>query len=834
MSAIEEFDKPLPARLRGAVPAPVKQSLRAGGGRAAGVALLLAAFAGAVALGGYDPRDESIFVANGGAVSNFLGPVGANFAVALIWPLGHVAWFALLLLAGWGWRLAANTVPEDWPLRLAVGLFAGVFLAAFASALNWGWGGLVGDRLFYTMLMLFGPLVPGSPFLLPGLLMGVLGVAASIYAAGIGWRATRAVAGKLGGQNLQALQLGARGLKAAGAAAVGAMGAVGSGLPVSMPSLPSLPLRTFRRDGGEAHRGDGVMRVDRRSSTARNVIQRAGDPAPEVQSGPREIGLGADKRDGAMAAIRRSTRAGARQDTATALSEMRAANNDEGGYAGRPPLGLLAPPPKPDTDFAVSDEDLRGQAETLRTVLEEYGVRGKVDASRRGPVVTLHEFAPEAGIKAARVIGLSDDIARSMKALSARVSAIPGRVEMGVELRTVRSEHVSLRDMLESAAFSGARAKLPLALGKDIGGAPVVVDLASMPHLLIAGTTGSGKSVAINTMILSLLYKHSPQDCRMIMIDPKMLELSVYDGIPHLLAPVVIDPSKAVRALKWVVREMERRYQIMSKLGVRNLETYNARALEAAQSGGDLRRNVQSGFDSAGQPVYEMVTIPAEKLPLIVVVVDEMADLMMVAGKDVEIQIQRLAQMARASGIHIIMATQRPSVDVITGTIKANFPTRVSFQVTSKIDSRTILGEQGAEQLLGKGDMLLMEGGGRIRRVHGPFVSDGEVEQIADHLRRSGRPNYAIDFNDMDDSELDELLGGGEEDAGGGNSEDALYDRAVRIVSRDRKASISYVQRQLQIGYNKAARLVERMGKEGVVSQADRVGKRQVLVGGQD
>jgi DNA segregation ATPase FtsK/SpoIIIE, S-DNA-T family len=433
-------------------------------------------------------------------------------------------------------------------------------------------------------------------------------------------------------------------------------------------------------------------------------------------------------------------------------------------------------------------------------------------------------------LKASRVIGLSDDIARSMSALSARVSTVPGRTVIGIELPNARREKVLLREILGSRDFGDSNLRLPLALGKDIGGEPIVANLAKMPHLLIAGTTGSGKSVAINTMILSLLYKLTPAECRLIMIDPKMLELSVYDGIPHLLSPVVTDPKKAVVALKWVVGEMEERYRRMSKMGVRNIDGYNGRVREAQAKGEMFKRTIQTGFDDeTGDPVFETEEFLPELLPFIVVVVDEMADLMMVAGKEIEACIQRLAQMARASGIHLIMATQRPSVDVITGTIKANFPTRISFQVTSKIDSRTILGEQGAEQLLGMGDMLYMAGGSKITRIHGPFVSDEEVEEVVTHLKSYGPADYVSSVLEAPEgereSEIDAVLG-----LGDGSSDDALYDQAVAIVARDRKCSTSYIQRKLGIGYNKAARLVEQMETEGVVSRANQVGKREILV----
>ncbi|MBE0413363.1 DNA translocase FtsK [Yoonia sp.] len=495
-----------------------------------------------------------------------------------------------------------------------------------------------------------------------------------------------------------------------------------------------------------------------------------------------------------------------------------------------PPLSLLTSPVEIQRHH-LSDEALEQNARMLESVLDDYGVKGEIVSVRPGPVVTMYELEPAPGLKASRVIGLADDIARSMSALSARVSTVPGRSVIGIELPNENREKVVLREILSHRDFGDSNQKLPLALGKDIGGEPIIANLAKMPHLLIAGTTGSGKSVAINTMILSLLYKLTPEECRMIMIDPKMLELSVYDGIPHLLSPVVTDPKKAVVALKWVVGEMEERYRKMSKMGVRNIDGFNGRVKDALTKGEMFSRTVQTGFDDeTGDPIFETEEFQPEMLPYIVVIVDEMADLMMVAGKEIEACIQRLAQMARASGIHLIMATQRPSVDVITGTIKANFPTRISFQVTSKIDSRTILGEMGAEQLLGMGDMLYMAGGSKIMRVHGPFVSDEEVEEIVNHLKGFGPPDYMSGVvegpSDDAESSIDLVLGLSD----GSDLENALYDTAVAIVIKDRKCSTSYIQRKLAIGYNKAARLVEQMEDEGVVSSANHVGKREILV----
>ncbi len=494
-----------------------------------------------------------------------------------------------------------------------------------------------------------------------------------------------------------------------------------------------------------------------------------------------------------------------------------------------PSVSVLAAPKASDRQ-PLSKAELEANSRSLEGVLGDFGVRGEIVKSSPGPVVTLYELEPAPGIKSSRVIGLSDDIARSMSALSARVAVVPGRNAIGIELPNAHREKVYLRELLAAKEAVDSVAKLPLCLGKTIGGEPVIIDLARMPHMLIAGTTGSGKSVAINTMILSLVYRLRPDQCRLIMVDPKMLELSVYDGIPHLLTPVVTDPKKAVVALKWAVREMEERYKRMSKLGVRNIDGYNARLGEAKAKGEELTRTVHTGFDKeSGKAIYEEEKLDLEPLPYIVIIVDEMADLMMVAGKDIEGAVQRLAQMARAAGLHVILATQRPSVDVITGTIKANFPTRIAFQVTSKIDSRTILGEMGAEQLLGQGDMLYMAGGGRISRVHGPFVSDEEVEKVVRHLKTQGTPEYleAVTAEEETDEDGGAVFDGTSMGGEGGD----LFEQAVAIVKRDQKASTSYIQRRLQIGYNRAASLMERMELEGIVGPANHAGKREILVG---
>jgi DNA segregation ATPase FtsK/SpoIIIE, S-DNA-T family len=492
-----------------------------------------------------------------------------------------------------------------------------------------------------------------------------------------------------------------------------------------------------------------------------------------------------------------------------------------------PSLDLLTPAP-PSTGGQIDKAGLERNARLLESVLDDFHVKGVITEVRPGPVVTMYELEPASGIKASRVIQLADDIARNMSALSARVATIPGRSVIGIELPNAKRESVVFHELASSQAFEDQSAQLPIILGKNIAGDPVIADLAPMPHLLVAGTTGSGKSVGLNAMIISLLYKLTPDQCRMIMIDPKMLELSIYDDIPHLLAPVVTEPQKAIRALKWAVEQMEDRYRMMASLGVRGLMSFNDKVRLAKAKGQALGRKVQTGYDAdTGQPLYEEETLEYEPLPQIVVIVDELADLMMTAGKEVEFLIQRLAQKARAAGIHLIMATQRPSVDVITGVIKANLPTRISFSVTSKIDSRTILGEQGAEQLLGKGDMLYMPGGKQIARVHGPFVSDDEVRAVADHWRGQGVPDYimAVTEEPEDGGWLMDGAPDGEDSA-----EDQLYRKAVQIVAESQKASTSYVQRQLRVGYNSAARLIERMEADGLVSRPDHVGRREVLI----
>ncbi len=565
------------------------------------------------------------------------------------------------------------------------------------------------------------------------------------------------------------------------------------------PELPEEPVEAFAtHDEGDENpfAPDDALQAD----------QPAAAQVPGVKIVPRKT---------AAAQGKRAAKAGQR--------ELDLGNNE---YQ-LPPLDLLSLPSRVKTETKIDEAALEQNARLLETVLEDFGVKGQIVKVRPGPVVTLYELEPAPGTKASRVIGLADDIARSMSAVSARVATVPGRNVIGIELPNAKRETVFLRELLSTKNYEDNRLGLPLALGKDIGGDPVIADLARMPHLLIGGTTGSGKSVAVNTMILSLLYRLPPDRCRFIMIDPKMLELSVYQDIPHLLTPVVTEPRKAIVALKWVVREMEDRYRAMSAQGVRNIAGYNEKLGEARKKGTLLTRKVQTGIDpETRRPTFEEEEIDLNPLPFIVVIIDEMADLMLVAGKEIEAAVQRLAQMARAAGIHVVMATQRPSVDVITGTIKANFPTRISFQVTSKIDSRTILGEQGGEQLLGQGDMLYMAGGGKIARVHGPFVSDGEVEDVVKHLRAQGAPAYIESVTDDPEGEEGGASGEGGSEEG---ESDQLYDQAIALVARERKCSTSFIQRYLQIGYNRAARIVERMEREGVVTAANHVGKREVL-----
>jgi S-DNA-T family DNA segregation ATPase FtsK/SpoIIIE len=742
----------------------------------AGAALAAGSLWLALALVGFDRADPSFNVASGRQVANLAGRAGAYAADAALQSVGLAAALLVLVPLAWSWRLMTSGALSRPRLRLAL-LPASLVLAAtaLAAAASDESGGL-GSR--------------------PGGLIGALIAQAMRDASGLGDVGTVAIAliAGVAGLALAALSLGL---------------APGDWLGLS---------RAARWLGWRAaHAGVGLFaRARSRAEPEPDV-----EPVP-VRIEPRLADLGgaesvAEERPRPVIAERVAPARKPRPPKQAALALETAEAHQ------LPPLDLLSRP-RAKSGVGETEAMLDQNARALETVLDDFGIKGQIVRVSPGPVVTLYELEPEPGIRSSRVISLADDIARSMSAISARVAVIPGRNAIGIELPNSEREVVSLRDLLGSAEYEQTAAELTLALGKDIGGRPVIVDLARMPHLLVAGTTGSGKSVAINSMILSLLYRLPPERCRFIMIDPKMLELSMYDDIPHLLASVVTEPKKAVVALKWTVREMENRYRLMSKVGVRNIAGFNKRLAEAAAKGEALTRTVQTGFDpETGQPILEEEVLATEPLPLIVVIVDEMADLMLLARNDIEVAIQRLAQMARAAGIHLIMATQRPSVDVITGTIKANFPSRVSFQVTSKIDSRTILGEQGAEQLLGQGDMLYMAGSGRITRIHGPFVSEAEVEKVVAFLKKQGAPAYVAEVTEDPDEEP-ELPG--LEDGGSG---DALYDQAVALVIREGKASTSFVQRHLMIGYNRAARLIERMETEGVVSKPDRVGKREVL-----
>ncbi len=809
----------------------------------------------------YSPDDPSLFIATDAPPQNALGLVGAYIADPLIRALGWAAYGIPALLSVWGLRFVFHTGETRAVTRTITAPIALLAAAAFAAThvpfASWphefGLGGLLGDAVLANLL----PLVPldlSQALPLASLMLGLVFIIASGFALGMTKAESHAALAFLtrGSVTLYAGLLALTGQAARGAAE-GARSAKSRAAERRARKTDTTPLPQPRREPGGIPRFSGAVdatapdpgedsvsaritaAVKARAAAdtaARTPVLRATPPRGPALAEPDPLfgdddgdaidPPGPPAQDTAAAELRRQrSRVPAPAPTAPAAPAREYSTPD---------LELLQHPDSI-VRHLLTDEALEENARMLENVLDDYGVRGEIVSIRPGPVVTMYELEPAAGLKASRVIGLSDDIARSMSALACRVSTIPGRSVIGIELPNDHREKVLLREILAARKYAESPHALPLALGKDIGGEPVVANLARMPHLLIAGTTGSGKSVAVNTMILSLLYKLSPDECRLIMIDPKMLELSVYDGIPHLLSPVVTDPKKAVVALKWVVAEMEERYRKMSKLGVRNIDGYNARVKDALDKGEGFTRTIQTGFDDeTGEPVFETEAFTPETMPYIVVIVDEMADLMMVAGKEIEACIQRLAQMARASGIHLIMATQRPSVDVITGTIKANFPTRISFQVTSKIDSRTILGEMGAEQLLGMGDMLYMAGGGRITRVHGPFVSDNEVEEVVRHLKALGPPSYesgVVDGPEADaENDIDLVLGLG----GNTNGDDALYDQAVAIVAKDRKCSTSYIQRKLAIGYNKAARLVEQMEDEGVVSPANHVGKREVLV----
>ncbi|MGC1623902.1 MAG: DNA translocase FtsK 4TM domain-containing protein [Pseudolabrys sp.] len=763
----------------------------------AGLALISLALLGAIALATWSIQDPSLSHATQKPIHNLLGFPGAIFSDLAMQLLGLASILLLVPEVLLGWRLVSHRpMGEKW--RSLLWIVATFLAAAFASTLpphigSWplptGLGGVAGDAVLRVPAWIFGSPLGGFTRFILCILFGLATVVTLLLAARIPDRAEKSAAREVDSDEVERDE-------ADGDHASAWLGMI-------VHALLSWKARIGR-----------MIRGDVRARTPMPVSQ---GPRHEPRFDGEDSEYEDEEED--------DEEAPAPRRRAAARAPSRRGTN---GYT-LPSLNLLAAQ-RASERTTLSRDIIDGNATALESVLQDFGVRGEIINARPGPVVTLYELEPAPGIKSSRVIGLADDIARSMSAVSARVAVVSGRNAIGIELPNPVREKVYLRELLTGMDYNESAAKLPLCLGKTIGGESVIVDLSRMPHLLIAGTTGSGKSVAINTMILSLVYRLRPDQCRLIMVDPKMLELSVYDGIPHLLTPVVTDPKKAVVALKWAVREMEGRYKKMSKLGVRNIDGYNARVAEAQAKGETLTRTVHTGYDKeSGQAVYEKEELELEPLPFLVVIVDEMADLMMVAGKDIEGAIQRLAQMARAAGIHVILATQRPSVDVITGTIKANFPTRISFQVTSKIDSRTILGEQGAEQLLGQGDMLYMAGGGRISRVHGPFVSDDEVEKVVRHLKSQGAPEY-----------LEEVTAGGDEDEDGNPVFDAtgmglaeggdIYQQAVAIIKRDRKASTSYIQRRLQIGYNRAATIMERMEEEGIVGQANHAGKREILI----
>jgi DNA segregation ATPase FtsK/SpoIIIE, S-DNA-T family len=817
------------------------------------IGLMLLAGTGALALAllTWSVQDPSLNHASGGPVHNLLGAPGAITADLFMQMLGLAALALLGAPAIWGWRLLRTRQLDRAGWRVLFWLIGSIAATGFAAVLpvtsRWplptGLGGVLGDAFLFIPKHIFG--AHGMTMLI----LAIIFAAVAILALAAAVSPTKLDAYPDDDEDEEPAPVKRKrsseeeDLAGEPGVALVAVGGLIHGLLSAKAGLARMLAKRRETRTSLAPWQDAARRVgpalDQRHLREDPNFDLGFEPSAYAPPAARAAALqAAEAEANAMAPALAGGRSRVTPGATNLKSGHRLQREIQPSMLDKlskakyqlPPLLMLSEP-KRGAATRVSEEALQQNARLLEGVLDDFGVKGDIINVRPGPVVTLYELEPAPGIKSARVIGLADDIARSMSAISARVAVVQGRNAIGIELPNQRRETVFLRELLASQDFESTKHSLAIALGKTIGGEPIIVDLARMPHLLVAGTTGSGKSVAINTMILSLLYRLRPDQCRLIMVDPKMLELSVYDGIPHLLTPVVTDPKKAVVALKWAVREMEERYKKMSKLGVRNIDGFNTKIAEAATKGQSITRTVQTGFDrETGEAIYEQEEMELSPLPYIVIIVDEMADLMMVAGKDIEGAIQRLAQMARAAGLHLIMATQRPSVDVITGTIKANFPTRISFQVTSKIDSRTILGEQGAEQLLGQGDMLYMAGGGRINRVHGPFVSDGEVEKVVAHLKTQGAPEYldAITIEDEQQGEDGEGFPTGAEGEEGGD----LYDRAVAIVLRDKKCSTSYVQRRLSVGYNKAASLVERMEKEGVVSPPNHSGKRTILVGG--
>ena len=797
--------------LVGHLPVSIREALARRLRELAGLSLIALSGVAAAALMTWSVQDPSLSHATSRPIRNVLGYPGAIGADLLMQILGLGAIMLILPVAVWGWRMLTHRAFDREALRLGCWILSTVIAAGFAScwphggawALPTGLGGVVGDALVRAPAVVFGP--AGYTYrLVLGIILFAAMAAAFLFASGWGSRPKEEELTPIEDDDAPFVEEEDRSSVSLGwvyHALMSAKARLGWLMGVAYRSLVS------------------SSPPPRKSSFERQEPSLGGRAAPALapQQEEFEDEEEEEEEDEEVPAARAPRKKPAPRAAAKKSDKFEL-----------PSVSMLTAPKASDRQ-PLSKAELEANSRALEGVLGDFGVRGEIVKANPGPVVTLYELEPAPGIKSSRVIGLADDIARSMSALSARVAVVAGRNAIGIELPNAHREKVYLRELLTTKDSNESTVKLPLCLGKNIGGESIIIDLARTPHMLIAGTTGSGKSVAINTMILSLVYRLRPDQCRLIMVDPKMLELSVYDGIPHLLTPVVTDPKKAVVALKWAVREMEERYKKMAKLGVRNIDGYNQRLVEAKAKGEELTRTVHTGFDKeTGKAIYEEEKLELEPLPYIVIIVDEMADLMMVAGKDIEGAVQRLAQMARAAGLHVILATQRPSVDVITGTIKANFPTRIAFQVTSKIDSRTILGEMGAEQLLGQGDMLYMAGGGRISRVHGPFASDEEVEKVVRHLKTQGAPEYleavtAEEPSEEDGAVFDSTGMGGD---GGGD----LFSQAVAIVKRDRKASTSYIQRRLQIGYNRAASLMERMEQEGIVGQANHAGKREILV----
>lgn len=783
-----------------------------------GLSLLLAMLLLAGAIFSYSATDPSMNTVGPAKVENFLGIPGAIVADLLLQTIGLANIAIMFVLGVWGFRLITRRIigrllPRLFCLPIALVLVATMF-APIPTPVIWpletGLGGVAGMVILQQLVRLEQILELSSNVTM--LVIVPLGLLTLFWCLGVKWGEWLNLLAKMYKKSGSLIKFGTRGGLLGGRFVELTYKVIVSATQQRFSQSKNRSEPTFSKenncedaiDSQTDEKGRGYIRLQ-----ANSFLDAASNgsltPKPSIK-----LDRKAKKRNN--------------------NNEQVSLDLTQAGEYQFPAIDLLSIAKQKSTN-SPDKATLEANARLLEIVLQDFGVKGEIVQVRSGPVVTLYELEPAPGTKSSRVIGLADDIARSMSAVSVRVAVVPGRNVIGIELPNPDREMVFLRELFQSGVYADCKEKLPIALGKDISGEPIVVDLARMPHLLIAGTTGSGKSVAVNTMILSLLYRMKPEQCRMIMIDPKMLELSIYDNIPHLLSPVVTDPKKAVVALKWTVREMESRYRAMSKLGVRNIDGYNARLAQARAKGEILKRRVQTGFDNeTGKPVFEDQPLDLTPLPYIVVVIDEVADLMLVAGKDIEGAVQRLAQMARAAGIHVIMATQRPSVDVITGTIKANFPTRISFQVTSKIDSRTILGEQGAEQLLGQGDMLHMAGGGKVTRVHGPFVSDEEVEDVVLHLKSQGEPEFnesITEEDDVGDPLVEYGLGLGEK---GGERGDELYDEAVAVVARERKASTSFIQRHLKIGYNRAATIIDRMENEGVVTSANHVGKRQVLL----